>query len=568
VVETEEIGRHGGTLRTVCNNPEWNSDVANASTVPILATPVKTLSPGVYQGDVVEKCVVSPDSKTFTFHMREGMKWSDGHPLTTEDVLFGYEDVLLSDKLTPVFPQMLTAGGEPMKLEVVDDYTFKIIFEVPNGGFPYHLAGVLSTYYKLPFYPKHYLMQFHPRYAPDGELAAKLKEEGIAEGEWWTLFTRKNASSWAIVGSQGIGFPTLDVWHTVSATPNRVILERNPYFHRVDENGNQLPYIDTIESNLINSSEMAVMKVLAGEVDFLRELGAELANIPIYRENEEKGGYRTMLYAGAVAPIAVVNQSHADPVWRQVVNDVRFREALNMAIDRKEILSNVFLDLAGSTRIVSDEYDPAKSKRLLDEMGLDKTDKDGWRLAPDGKRLEIPINIVQLAGWESAISEILMANWKDIGVYTTMKVIEFGLWKNMGLSNEIQASVHWAESEPYWRRNPVYFKGYIPNQFRSWGPAFRQWFDTNGSEGEEPPAEIKRIFELTTTIDTTTSDEERMQAVDEIMASTRENTFYMDILVPSHAIIVSADLGNVPPGSQEIDSMIPIKMVDQFFFRK
>ena len=125
-------------------------------------------------------------------------------------------------------------------------------------------------------------------------------------------------------------------------------------------------------------------------------------------------------------------------------------------------------------------------------MGLDKTDKDGWRLAPDGKRLEIPINIVQLAGWESAISEILMANWKDIGVYTTMKVIEFGLWKNMGLSNEIQASVHWAESEPYWRRNPVYFKGYIPNQFRSWGPAFRQWFDTNGSEGEEPPAEIKR----------------------------------------------------------------------------
>ncbi|RLE09492.1 hypothetical protein DRJ00_04085, partial [Candidatus Aerophobetes bacterium] len=195
-----EIGQYGGTLRSVQPDPEWNPDIFVMCDEPLLCAPGilgSDIDGSVpIKGNIVDDFKVSDNYKVFTFHLRKGLKWSDGHPVTTEDVLFAYEDVLLNEKLTPIFPQWLRAAnkpdGEPMKLEVIDDYTFRIKFAEPYGGFLDQLAILFWKGYTDLIKPKHYLKNFHVRYTPLEKLEPLIKEEGLAKGEWWTLFNKKD----------------------------------------------------------------------------------------------------------------------------------------------------------------------------------------------------------------------------------------------------------------------------------------------------------------------------------------------------------------------------------------
>jgi len=554
VAETlEEIGQYGGVLRTVRPSPDRDADIALFNLQALLAPP--EFGKGEIKGHVVQSVEVGRDSKVFTFQMRRGLKWSDGQPVTSEDVLFTYEDVLSNEKLTPVFPRNLMAGGKPMKLEVTGPYTFRVSFEAPYGGFLSILRHRLIGYDIL-LRPKHHLRRFHPRYTPMEELEAQISKAGLAKGEWWALFQSMSRF-------ETIGLPTLSPWIVVSKQVGEVEYERNPYYWKVDAEGNQLPYIDRLKSTLVQNPETAVLKVVAGEVDFMREI-ANLDKIPIYRENEKKGRYRTEVYKKDVSTVLLLNLSHQDPVWRRVVRDVRFRRALNMAIDRKEIIDAIYLGLSDPSPEVPSAYDPERAGRLLDEMGLDKRDPDGWRLGPDGKPFIIHFDVAQLMGFEGPTAELIVQFWQKVGVKTTMRTVDFGLWATLGGSNEIKASMHWA-NQPSWRSNPVAFSEYLPDQYRSWGPAFRRWYDTGGKEGEEPPAEVKRIFQLRDIITQTVSEEERSKAIDEIYRLYYDNIFWMGLAWPNAPIIVNENIRNIPHGG---DSYIPLMMAPQFSFKR
>jgi peptide/nickel transport system substrate-binding protein len=558
VVETDEIGRYGGTLRTVRPSPDRDADVALINIRHLLDPPELSISKEI-RGSVLQNVEASRDSRVFTFHMRKGLKWSDGQPVTTEDVLFNYEDVLMNDKLTPAFPRVLMAGGKPLKLEVMDSYTFRISFDEPYGGFIDSLRWWLRGYTTL-IQPKHYLRNFHPRYTPMDELEAQISKAGLAKGEWWALFQSMSRF-------ETIGRPTVEPWIVVNKQVGEVEYERNPYYWRVDKEGNQLPYIDRIKSTLVANPEASVLKVIAGEVDFMREI-ANLDKVPIYKENEGKGRYRTMLYKKDVSTVLVLNLSHSDPVWRQVVRDPRFRRALNMAINRKEIIDAVYLGMASPAPEVPSDYNLTRANQLLDEAGLGKRDSEGWRLGPDGKRFTIHLDVAQLMGFEVPTTELIVESWQAAGIRTTMRTVDFGLWATLGSSNEIKASVHWTSNMPAWRNTPVTnIDAFVPDQYRSWGPAWRQWYNTRGKEGEEPPGEVKRIFELRDVIMQTVSPEERTKATDEIARLEHDNVFWIGLAWPDAPVIYSANLGNIP-SRDDGDSHMALIMGERLFFRR
>ena len=336
-----EIGKYGGTLNTVSQSINWDPDLFVMSNEPLINTP-GILGEEV-TGNVLKDYEVSDDQKVFTFYMREGLKWSDGEPVTTEDVRFAIEDVQFNEEIMPILPAWLHSGGNtdgtPMKLEIVDEFTFKLSFDEPNGGFPISLAIQNWRGYADLLKPAHYLKQFHKDYAEPADLEKLIVEHDFEEDQetdWVNFFNYMDITEREISHSNAVGFPVLYPWMLKEMTKTHGFYERNPYYFKVDAAGNQLPYIDSVKSAIVQDTEVTGLKIIAGEVDFNREATA-LAKMPVYRENAENGGYEALLANMHVTPSDVfLNLTYDDPVWREVVRDLRFRQALNYAIDEKK----------------------------------------------------------------------------------------------------------------------------------------------------------------------------------------------------------------------------------------
>jgi len=493
-----QIGQYGGTMRTLQPRPDVNSLLFISNNEPLVNAPgVGVREPGVIWANVIRDFKVSGDEKAFTFHMREGMKWSDGEPVTSEDFQFTYEDILLNEDLSPVFPQWLKsankADGEPMKLEVIDTYTIRISFTEPYGGFLTNLALVSWRGNTELLKPKHHLTQFHAKYTKLADLEPLIQEASLAKGEWWAFFHQKDIIRAELTSPSAVGFPVPYPWTMVSASPTALNYERNPYYWKVDANGNQLPYIDKVRSEVVQDVEVINLKVLSGEADFMSygAGGITLSNLALLKEYEEKGGYRVVLLGVHNTPTNIIlNLTHADPVWRQVLSDARFRQALNMGINREEIIETVYFGFADLPWQVPSEYNPEKAKQILDELGLDKRDVDGWRLGPDGKVFEIPFEVAMNADDIVPVTELVVEYWNELGVKTTMKVIEPGLRGQRIAANEVKANVIWNATLTMWWQIWGSLAGV------GWGIGWLPWFNSGGKEGEEPPEDAKRFVEL------------------------------------------------------------------------
>ncbi len=549
-----EIGRYGGTMRTVSPSPEWNPDIFLMLNEPLLNTPGSNGE--IITPNIVKDLQMSEDRKQFTFTLREGLKWSDGVPVTTEDVKFAVEDVLLNKEITPGFPDWLKAGGKrdgtPMKFEVLDDYTFRIRFDQAYGRFPIQLALTGWRGYTDLLKPKHFLHQYHVKYTPLEKLEPEIKKAGFKKGEWANLFNLKDVTNWELTSKNAIGFPVLYPWMLVKSTPTVQEYVRNPYYWKIDAGGNQLPYIDKITSTYVQDVEMMSAKVIAGEVDLMRE-SAALNKMPLYKEYEEKSGYVAPMLDMHVDPTSIyLNLTYKNDNWRKVVRDVRFRQALNMAIDRQEIIDAVYFGFAELPQLVPAEYDPDEANRLLDEMGLNKRDKDGFRIGPDGKTFEIPFETGAHAPDMIPVLQLVTDMWKKVGVKTTMKTIDSALWGTRNDANQLQATIMW-NVQPMWRSGG--WTDFTPN-FE--GPLWNLWFANNGKKGEEPPKEVKRLFELNGEIMSVypgTPEDRKLMA--EIYQIHRDHIFQMPIAEHvKQPIILNAKIGNVPIGGTAVAANI------------
>ncbi len=349
----ENIGQYGGTLTVGDTTMDlFGGDVTMAMDRPNQLRISQEATHAVPH--ILKDWELADDFMSVTCYMRKGMKWSDGAPLTSADIKYYYEDVLLNTEITPLVPLWFRPGGETMKLDIIDDYTYKLSFAQPHPRFVLIcLAHREGWGDHNTFTPSHYMKQFHIKYNPDANELAK--EEGF--DFWYQLYGRAENRA------QNKDRPRLEAFLPVNDTPSMSFLERNPYYHAVDPEGNQLPYIDKI--NMDRAADLSIFdaKVVGGTYDFAA-FQLRILFYATYAEGAAASDARMLLWQSGKGGEVVynVNMNWADEEWAEVFRDDRFRQALSLAINRADINNVIYFGNATETQFtvvpVSRHYKP------------------------------------------------------------------------------------------------------------------------------------------------------------------------------------------------------------------
>jgi peptide/nickel transport system substrate-binding protein len=498
--EGKTVGKYGGDIRMLMGDAK---DIGQI-TVYMYARLVGYDHKFELKADILQSYEVA-EGRQFTFKIREGHKWSDGHPFTAEDFRYFWEDMVKNADLgrEGVPAEMLVDGAEP-KFEVVDERTVRFTWDKPNPAFLPALAGPAPLYI---YRPAHYMKQFHAKYADAAKLAemvAAAKVDG-----WPALHTRKQRQR----RPENPDLPTLDAWRNITPPPaERFIFERNAYFHRVDNAGNQLPYADRIVME-VASNDVIPAKTGTGESD-LQGRYLRFDNFTFLKEGEAKHGFKTHLWGtGKGAQVALFpNLNAADPVWRGLMRDVRFRRGLSLAIDRTEINETVYFGMATPSantvtpesplykdayRDAWSEYDLDSANTLLDQAGLAARDKDGIRLLPNGQRAEITVESSGESTEETDVLQLVADQLAKAGIKIFVRASQREMFRRRAASGESVMSVFTGFD------NAVATGEMSPQELAPTSSAQLQWpkwgeyFSTKGKSGEpvdvpEAAAQLER----------------------------------------------------------------------------
>ncbi|MGF9566234.1 ABC transporter substrate-binding protein [Neorhizobium sp. JUb45] len=373
--------------------------------------------------DLLEKYEVE-HSQVFTFHLREGHRWSDGSPFTTEDFRYVWEDMFHNKELHRggIPAELIVNGAEP-RFEILDELTVRYSWDAPNPDFLAQQAAPSPTRLMM---PSAYMKQFHAKYQDAGTLAKLIKANRVED--WSSLHQNKGRT----VRPENPDLPTLDPWRNRTAPPaQQFIFERNPHFHRIDENGVQLPYIDRFVLN-VSSPGLIAAKAGSGESE-LQLANIDFADYTFLKSSEQRFPVHVNLWKRTQGSrIALMpNLTCKDDIWRGLFRDVRVRRALSLAIDRSEINKASFYGIAKESantilpesRLYRKEYaeayiahDPHEANRLLDEAGLARRNEKGFRLLSDGRIAQIVIETAGEDSFESDVLELVADHWYKVGI--------------------------------------------------------------------------------------------------------------------------------------------------------
>ncbi len=456
--------------------------------------------------DIAERLDIE-DTRVFTFKLRAGHRWSDGRPFTGEDFRYFWEDVALNKNLSPAGPpsQMMVRGKAP-KFALIDETTVRFSWDEPNPEFVAALAGAAPLYI---YRPAHYLKQFHEKYADKDKLAEVVKARGVRN--WAALHNRVDNQ----YRNDNPDLPTLDPWVLSTRPPaDRFVFERNPYYHRVDSAGRQLPYLDRVVMNIADP-KLVPAKTGAGEAD-LQARYVSFNNYTFLKQAANRNNYQVHLWRTARgAHLALYpNLNVNDPVWRKLIRDERFRRALSLSIDRHEINQVIYFGLAleGGNTVLPDSplskpnyrtswatLDIKRANALLDEIGLTKRNDKGVRLLPDGRPLEI---IVETSGEEveqTDVLELIHDSWMKAGVKLYAKPSQREVLRNRVFAGKTVMSIWYGfeNGVPTADMSPMALAPTAQDslQWPKWG----QHYDSAGKGGE--PVDMPLAKELLTLVD-------------------------------------------------------------------
>jgi peptide/nickel transport system substrate-binding protein len=499
VVPEKEIGKYGGTLLMTSKAPESGTSgclsLRHVNWVRFDGD-LKTIVP-----DVASEFSYNKAHTELTFKIRKGMRWSDGEPFTADDVLFWYKDIKLNKTLYQ---------GDPLPYQIVkvDDCTVKYVFAEPNTSMLINLASCNG--YVQPWQPKHFLKKFHIDYNPDADKLAK--DQGYPS--WKELFYAYY-NDWKD-SYHKVGVPTIESHVLVEETTDYRLFKANPYYFKVDTAGQQLPYIDEIRESFVPDSEVQNLKVIAGEVDLVGQ-NLAISDYPLLKKNEKPGHYAALLPPVGVgaASVYIFNITHKDPVKRQVFSNVKFKQAMSLAMDRNEINERVYLGqgrpIAGLPAdplsvpfVTADqakymtEYGPERANKLLDEIGLKKRDGEGFRLGPDGKRFAIDLEYAQQGG-PQLIHELVKSYWEKVGIRVDVKEVSSEVFRQRTVTNDhdVYTWLNDATSFPSIAGDPiVMYPPWSTNYQRRTGGPWVDYWNSKGASGEKPPAYIQSWHDL------------------------------------------------------------------------
>jgi len=514
--------------------------------------------------DLAESWEVNEDATQWTFHLREGTKWSDGTPFTTKDMKWWYDNVLNHEALTNLlftFRVDYTTGSpaQVMQAEFPDDYTAVFTFAHPNPLFAYRVTR------SQPFVPAHYMEQFHADFADEAELQRLTEEAGFET--WDQLFNERNRPN-------ELGRPSVGIWLPTNRLGEQLfVLERNPYFIQVDSAGNQLPYIDKVTHLLFEGPEAFNTRIIAGEVDF-QARHVSVGNFTLFKENEANGDYKVILGVTAGHEAFQPNLTTKNMQLREFFQNRDVRLALSYAINRDEVNELIYSGTATPRQYspmsqspqyyekLSNahlDYDPERANQLLDAAGYAARDAEGFRLWKDGSgTLSFTIESIWPTGdpREDA-AQTVVRYFADVGVKCAYRAVERTLYTEHFNANEIESGFWGGDRALLPLIAPFIWTASQPQPDRPWAVAWNLWKNNpNDPNAEEPPEGhwIWRIWELWDQTAQEPDEQRRNELFFQILDIWAEELPMIGILGELPApIIVKNGLQGVPPEGYPID---------------
>lgn len=510
--------------------------------------------------DVAEAVEVSRDAREYVFTLRRGHRWSDGHPFTADDILFWYDSILTDRDVTPAVPRWLTANGRAVRVTKLDEVRVSFAFDGPQGMLLKNMATNLGADI-LAGAPAHWLRQFHRRHNADGIERVVAAERA---SDWRQLLTNKVSfpNRW-----RDPARPVLDAWRLTTGYTGtqRVIAERNPFHHRVDTNGAQLPYIDRVVFDVLEDGQALILKAINGEIDMQHRHIDTTDARPVIVQNQARGRYRLFNAqpAWSNALLINLNQTSKNPALRAAFRKKDVRVALSHAINRNELNELIY---AGQSRpwqaaprpetalfdermaLQFTEFDAARANVLLDGAGMARRDSDGFRLLPEGGRFSFAIDVLTTVRQQIDALEIIRRYWRAVGVDMQVRALERSL-----AFARLQANNHDANCwqggggldtlallDPKW---------YFPHEYESsYATAWGIWFQNpQAPNAEEPSPAARRQQELFIELQTKPTTGEQLAIMRQIVAIARDEFWVIGTnMEPDRFGIVKLDMRNVP----------------------
>ena len=511
------IGRYGGTWRRGFTGPGdvENGNRINASDKLLFWDAEGTgIVPSAAKG-----VTMSEDGKVYTIQLRRGMKWSDGAPFTADDFVFWFEDLYNNRDVVPTPIADMSVNGKPGRVEKVDATTVRFVFDDPYFLFMEMLAGDTligggqsvrqSQGFTFGAYaPAHYLKQFLPKYSSEAQVNERARREGY--DNWVRALHFKK--DWSLNPE----LPTIGPWRTTRPvnTPTWV-LERNPFYWAVDTEGNQLPYMDQVVLTLAEDLEVLNLRAMSGQYE-VQERHIDIGKLPVIIENQQRGNYRVHLdlaFNGSDTVLHINQSYRGDAEVAKWLTNADFRRALSLGIDRVQLNETFWLGLGTPGSVAPAEnspyspgpewrnkwstHDPAQANRLLDQIGLTRKDREGFRLRTDnGQRLVIQVQAIKAFLPYPQQGEMIAQQWRRIGVFADVREYERNLAVTRARNNEHHIYMWTNGGTELLYLFPRHAIPVDPTEAYL-GPEFAQWYASNGAQGREPTdPNLKRIFDL------------------------------------------------------------------------
>ena len=547
----KELGRHGGTMRFLMGKQKDSKMMMVYGYARLIGYDQKlNLVP-----DILKKFEIS-DGRVFTFYMRKGHKWSDGHPFTAEDFRYFWEDMAHnSTVMRKGLPSALLVNGQAPKFEVLDDFTVRYSWSKPNPKF---IPSIAQPRPLQLYRPAHYLKQFHAKYADENMLkvqAANEKKENWAE-------IHNDKDRWYRMDNPAR--PTLQPWYNTTQPPSeRFVFRRNPYYHRIDKNGKQLPYIDEVVINL-GATNMIPARTGSGEAD-LQARYLRFDHFTFLKESENRYNHSVHLWEQARgSQIALFpNLNAKDESWSSLFRDLRFRRALSLGINREEINQVIYYGLAKASqntvlpksplykdiyRTAWTEFNIDGANHLLDEIGLMQRNDAGIRLLPDGRPAVISVETAGESTEQTDVLELVRDSWRKIGIKLLTKPSQREVFRKRVYSGDTIMSVWSGVSNgiPTAVMSPEEFVPSSKLQFQ-W-PRWGHFVQSEGKFGEEPNlSSVKRLTTLMKKWAAATNYDTKLEVWHKILKIHSENVFIIGLINGTmQPVVISNRLRNIP----------------------
>jgi len=486
--------------------------------------PTQTVKPGL-----AESWTNSPDGKTWTFKLRKNLRWSDGAPLTADDVAFTWNDVIFNPKIDNVTRDPFIVNGKKFTITEVDDLTIKV--ETPEIYAPFLTAFGAG----VPIMPRHIL------------------EKYVTNG----TFSSAYGVNWKPQDIVGSGPFRLKEYKPAQYT----LLERNPYFCEVDTKGQRLPYFDDIVFSVVPDLNAMSLRFLSGESDvddivFPYEYDQ-------FKAASASGKFR-LLEPGVGLEMsffwfnentnvdAKTGKPYVDPVKLKWFRNVKFRQACSYAIDRESIIKSVLsgrgipaygFETPGNKKWFNPDipkypYDPAKALELLKEIGIEKRGNDDFLTDADGNRIEFVLNTNTGNGAREKTAVLITSDLQKLGMKVIFQPIEFNT-----LITKIDDSYNYdcillglqpgTSADPADSMNTIKSSGFT-----------HMWFPRQTAPSTAWEARLDQLMDAQMK---TLDYAERKKDYDEVQEIVAEEQPFIFTVTPMYYAAIRSDIGNVRP---------------------